>query len=393
MIEEMMPSFWALGGAVAAFVIMTMVIFFRWRAQRRRNARRDRIITSVQEKWTDVDSILLSYRAGQISADDFRNALSEKLETINRTYKPGLHILDIFFVKYTEKLIEEYNRMIETGVIEVSQRETVSVRISPRHDVYPISGKNRKDETLVSRAKQAMDDSLEPPKNAAPEHVSEDAVVTAMAEASKGEEELPLETFLEMDTGAGVIGETPRTIETPVEKTEEAEPVEPVEETPTPQAKHVSSTIEAEYPEETMRTEQEAPFFLADKVSTGETPAVTESPAATADAEKDDDETMTEAAVSFQVRIPATALKTEPPNPVTPLRPPHMPAPDVSHEETIQQPATIYDIEAETIIADRNELLGVPKGAAPGPLAEKSQLGITGDDVSDMLDQFFGGKK
>ena len=79
-----------------------------------------------------------------------------------------------------------------------------------------------------------------------------------------------------------------------------------------------------------------------------------------------------------------------------PVPPPPPPVAPPSHErksgrkrdETVE-PATIYDIEAEaeTIIADRTEILGTKKPANEEP--PKSTLGITGDDISDQLDTFF----
>jgi hypothetical protein len=55
------------------------------------------------------------------------------------------------------------------------------------------------------------------------------------------------------------------------------------------------------------------------------------------------------------------------------------------------EPATIYDIEAEaeTIIADRNELLGTKPPEKEEQPKSSSSLGITGDDISTQLDNYF----
>jgi len=401
-------------GAVATFLIMVLVLLFRRNVLRRRNARRDRIITSVQEKSTDVDSLIVSYRAGKIDIDEFRNSLSEKIEIINRTYKPGIHLLDIFFIKYAEKLIEEYYRMLDTGIVEPSQRETVAFSISPLTQVIKKAQKETSEEaTLVSKAGKESKEPAEatvavsaPEPEIAPE-LSGDAVIAAIAESAKEENDLPLETFLEMETGTGVIEATARVISEPEERKEEVEPLIPQEKKaakeattektaketkkrkaedtakedkkPMPKPTPVPAPVEAEFPAETMIVDSE--FAFSDTVSADTPGVVKEEKSAAAEPDKDDEETMAEAAVSFPVKMPISPHK----------EPPRSPEPEISHEETIQQPATIYDIEAETIIADRSELLGVNKAAEPQ--ADKSQLGITGDDVSDMLDQFFGGKK
>ncbi|MBN1131392.1 MAG: hypothetical protein JXA71_20570 [Chitinispirillaceae bacterium] len=386
--ELLTSALWAGAGAGAALAISAIIVLIRRRALHRRNARRDRIVTSVQEKWTDVDSILASYRAERISTEEFRNSLLEKIETVNRTYKPGVHVLDIFFVKYTEKLIEEYSRIAESGVIETVQRETVSMMFPPlaaaarkRGAIVP-----PKEEAQVLKAGTEHGEPV--PETAS--RLSDDAVISAVAESSKEEKDLPLETFLAMDTGSGVIGETARATAVPEGRQDEQKvPVPPEEKAPgVGDGLKEGAAIDPGLTEETMTSATVAQFSLADKVSKLP-PAPAEEPYAVKQEEKDE-ETMAEAAVSFPVRIPAAPL-SKPPAARASLSS-RMPAPE-KQEEKIPQPATMYDIEAETIIADRNDLLGVSKRAEQTAPGDKSQIGITGDDVSDMLDQFFAGKQ
>ena len=408
--ELLTPAIWAGGGAGLTLFIIALVALLRRKTAQRRNARRDRIITSVQEKWTDVDSILVSYRTGKISADAFRNALSEKVEVINRTYKPGVHLLDIFFVKYTEKLIEEYNRVIETGVVEASQRETVSVSISPVREIFGKAVKaaaREEDATLVSAT--AIPLPVNTPETIL--HPSEDVVASAIEEVAKEEKDVPLESFIEMDAGAGEragMAATTAVVDEPKEeKEEDAKEVDKeedkekdIEEEKGEAAsahepaveKVVSGTlppaaVEQAYPEETLATESGSQFSLADKVSACAPPISID---AVTKPEGEDEKVMAEAAVSFPVKLPGVQ-KSDSSQQDTFQQPP--PASEIGREETIQQQTAIDDVEAETIIADRNELLGVGKEAEQKTLTDRNQIGITGDDVSDMLDQFFGGKK
>jgi hypothetical protein len=392
--ELLTPALWAGVGGGTALSVIAVIVLFRRRALYRRNARRDRIVTSVQEKWTDVDSILVSYRSGRISTEEFRSSLLEKIETINRTYKPGVHVLDIFFIKYTEKLIEEYSRMAESGVIETIQRETVSMMFSPLAIAAKKTGKVTplKEETPVAK----VDKEQEEPSHETAPRLPEDAVINTVAESLKEEKDLSLETFLEMDTGSGVIGETARATAVSEERKEDEELlVAPEEKAPrakdTIHERAIPASVDTGLTEETITSVPSAQFFLADRVSTLPPAPPAEQPCGV-EQEEEDEENMAEAAVSFPVRIPAVP-RSEPPRLVTPLRPRTPASAPESQEETIQQPATIYDIEAETIIADRSELLGINKETEPKALGEKSQIGITGDDVCDMLDQFFAGKK
>jgi len=387
--EQLTLAVAAGAGAVVALVVTGLFDFLRRRASRLQHEKSNRIMTSVEEKWTDVDSIIASYRISRITAEEFQSSLMDKIEVINHIYKPCLHLLDIFFVKYTEKLIEDYNRMIESSAGGMLRQKSTSVELRVLED-HPAE----EEATVVSKEEIAVKEG--PSTSTLPvveSPADEEEAVVAMAGVSGEEDELPIETFLEMETGAGIIGEAiepaPVAKEQKKEKKAPAISVEMRKDKPAtlPVEEKEVAEKEAEYPAETMVAEPESQFTLAEKVSSAAPPSppppdieLTEHEA---EAPAEDEETMAESAVSFPVKIPFEP-HTEPPQPVTPLQ-------QQPSEETVQQPATIYDIEAETIIADRNELLGVQNAAELQ--TEKIQLGITGDDVSDMLDQFFGGKK
>lgn len=398
----------ALAGAGAGAAVMlaagAVVLLFRRKAAQKRNARRDRIITAVQEKITDIDSLIGSYRAGKTSLDEFKESLSEKIEIINRTYKPGMHLLDIFFVKYTEKLIEDYFRMIETGVVDLSLRETVAFTVSPLSRIVRKEKKGMAEEATVISPAAAKAGEPEPPAPEPLPEISGDAVLSAMAESAEDKKEPPLEAFLaeEKSSASSVIGATAGIAE-PAEEEKESEPFaldgEMTEETARTEAaskesaKPVSAPetapADSGFAEETMIIDKERQFTFPEKMQEEAAATVVEKEQRTAKPRKDEDETLAAAAVSFPVRIP-TPSHGMPPKPVAPAKKPAR-VPEI-HEETLPQPSTICDIEAETIIADRGELLNAGK-PSPQQQPEKSQIGITGDDVSDMLDQFFGSKK
>lgn len=381
----------AAAGAAIMFGIMVFAGYLRRRSLRRKNEQRERVMTSVEEKWTDVDSLVAGYRLGRIAGDDFRKGLADKIEVINRVYKPSLHKLDIFFVKYTEKLIEEYTRMIESAAAGIARQGSAQAEA--------LSGVEEEDEKEAATVVSGVIGEEEPAEQAAFQAgttAQETGEEEATTMAAGQEDDLPLETFLEMETGTGSMSELAEAAEVPAQE-ETLEGVEAVnavqavqapeqeEKGPaTPAAPALPAIAKAPVAAKKGKTEEEPEatqtgpmpdFAFAEKA-----PAAEEEPAVAAVVEEKgedaDEETMAEAAVQIPVRVP--------------VMPPPQPA-FKGEEETVQQPATIYDIEAETIIADRNELLGVNKKPEPQP--EKSSLGITGDDVSDMLDQFFGGGK
>jgi hypothetical protein len=61
--------------------------------------------------------------------------------------------------------------------------------------------------------------------------------------------------------------------------------------------------------------------------------------------------------------------------------------------DAARPPAAYDDVEAETIIADRSEIMGGQRPAQAPEAAseeEKKKWIISGDDVIDKLDNFFG---
>jgi hypothetical protein len=327
---------------------------------------------------------------GRFTASKFREFLGEKLETINRTYRPYLHQLDIFFVKYTENLIKEYSRMLSSGqAVEAADEQTV--RVAPEHRVAPelpdapemAAAQKRGDET-GERPEVEADATIAAESGqdaaAAPEG-AEEPVIAAMTEAAKEEDELPLETFLEMGTGTGSIDEAAGL----EGRTGEQKTVQ-LDLPPAPEAVAAKAEDEAAFePREAVEQPQDS--FAPPLPAEGEMPMQQTSM-------EYPEETIQESRFSFAGRVESAPPVEVPPPPVQPQHfapPPPPPRPAYTRDESVQ-PATIYDVEAETIIADRNEILKAPAPAAE-PEQGKNNLGITGDDVSDMLDQFFGGPK
>jgi hypothetical protein len=204
---------------------------------------------------------------------------------------------------------------------------------------------------------------------------TEEPVIAAMTEAAKQEDELPMETFLEMGTGAGSIDEAAG-LES---RAEERKPV-PIDTPPEPEAVDATAGYEA-VPQPPQADEQPRESFVPPLPADGEMPMPQTSM-------EYPEETIQENRFSFAGRAESAAPVEVP---VPPQKFPPPPQPAYTRDESVQ-PATIYDVEAETIIADRSEILKAPVPAAE-PGQEKSNLGITGDDVSDMLDQFFGGPR
>ena len=416
-----------LTGMLPGFVAGCIVVFAAWgisaliagASRRKENERNNGIISSIETAWTDADSMINSFRSGQLTETAFKNGLAGKIETINRLYKSSLHQLDIFFVKYTEKLLEEYRQLIAGGamvdrsVAEQTADQTIFQEAPVADDTTSLRDATDEDagvSTITSPpAESGYEATLQDEAVAEPVDgmgvestveslaAEDEPVVAAMTEAeNQGVPEIPIETYLDMEPTAS-IAEEPVLIDQP--GIDESATAYGEQEMPIP----LSDDSQAGTPEDTLQQEAQ-PQEMYDSAATRQEEAVSDegqfemSPSAYPATEDQPaqpqyaDETMIDQpAFDYSAESAAASEATEaieqPPRMPPPFAPPSRDrGPGYKRDETVE-PATIYDIEAETIIADRSEIFGKKKPAKEEP--PKSSLGITGDDISTQLDNFF----
>jgi hypothetical protein len=411
-------------GMLPGFVVGCIVIFAAWgirtliagASRRKQDERNNGIVSSIESAWTDADSMIASFRSGQLTETAFKTGLTGKIETINRLYKSSLHQLDIFFVKYTEKLLEEYRQMIAGGATgapvdrhameqPVDQTifqaapaagDTTSLRDAPGQEtgisaLTPLPTTEGFEATVLEEAvlepvnERGMESTIEAPVS------EEEPVVAAMTEADNGDDQVvPIETFLDMDPNTS-FAEEPVLIEQPGSDGS----VTTLDEQPIP----MSYDIQAETPEETQPQEvqpQETYDSAATRQETAvsdeaqfemSTPEYAEREAQPVQPKYAGETMIDQPAFDYSAESAAASEATEAIEQTSRMPPSSLDrGPGYKRDESVE-PATIFDIEAETIIADRNEIFGNKKPAKEEP--SKSSLGITGDDISTQLDNFF----
>jgi hypothetical protein len=412
-------------GGLAMLCIVSIIGFFRGQAVRRLSDKRDEIIASVEGKLADADNLIAHVRSGRMQLDAFKDSLAEKLEAVNRIYKPHIHHLDIFFVKYIEKAVQEYTSQIgmqgstapeikiaaqpqAADVAEPAASSVVEPEAAAPAAAIAVEQDHAK-ETLIfdSPSQEALGSGTVETGDAPSletEIPAEEPVIEAMTQAAQEEDELPLETFLEMETGAGMIeeplGNKPG-LETQVRELEfqAVQPTpaqeEPPEEDLIPPSMPQSAIEEAlEFPPQAgLRTRPEPiqPEIELPKPNTppeisgwrpNSMPQLSEIEETLEFAPPSSFGTEPEPIAPQSIPLPRSF-------PVPPLARPFPSAPVFSSEE-IARPATIYDVEAETIIADRSSILGSPPAPVQETTEDKKNFGITGEDVMDTFDKFFG---
>ena len=98
-------------GIVVSSIYWALIFSNNKKKVRRAQEERDQVIGPVAEKLADIDVLMASFRSGLVQDEEFRKSLSLKLEAVNRLLKPNLHKLDVYYVKYVENLVRDFNRL------------------------------------------------------------------------------------------------------------------------------------------------------------------------------------------------------------------------------------------------------------------------------------------
>ncbi|NLG02487.1 MAG: hypothetical protein GX567_01420, partial [Clostridia bacterium] len=112
----------------------------------------NQIIKSIAENWADIDTLVTSYRSGLVKESSFKSTLSSKIEAVNQIFKPNMHILDVYFVKYAERLLHDYNLLAHGKVTQYQFGEEPALK--NEIVVSEDQSFNASDETIAASSEQ-----------------------------------------------------------------------------------------------------------------------------------------------------------------------------------------------------------------------------------------------
>jgi len=386
-------------GVAAASVVWFAVGAAKRKKHEGQKRAKEEVMTAIGELLADADAYEASYRCGAITASRFSQGLIDKVNAITRPLRTNMHILDVFFVKYAEQQVDEYMRMIENPERRAEARKAI-------HAALLGGGEEAGSEAAAPIAEQQ--------EEAAPNYEEQDIFDAA--------EDLPEETFTSSpapDTDAYeaseeeiVIAPEPEVVFEDAEAEEETPPEEQVfgdgseaaasgsgeaasgswldkslEEFEAGFAKFEPQGATTEESVASEEAEAEAGFaeFEAQEV-TVEEPPVSEEAEEFAVSEE------AESSAEFAVETGnfAVSRTAEPPEPVV-EEPKPEPEPELEDEEE-----DVFDVQAPPPVdaEERTETQRFDKPAVEEaePKQEEKAAerdGITGDDVSSAIDNFF----
>ena len=249
-------------GVVIGSIFWFLLNALRQKKISKSHEERDSIISSIGEKLADVDVLMASYRSGLIQGKEFRKTLSIKLEAINRLLKPNMHKLEVYYVKYVENLISEFNRVAFSRTSEVSE-EIPDSQISADEDSHAVALQDSFEPQAQPELEVSIPETAQTIKDQEP-----DQEISSKPIQQESEEAVEVEEKAEaQDSPAAVIA--PEEEVKSVEWELKFEPEEEAVEEPVKQEEPQISTVEDEVKEEREEEQVSVEITLGEKSEEG----------------------------------------------------------------------------------------------------------------------------
>jgi len=119
-------------GAVVCFLTILAVNLLKKQSMTRSSAKKEKIMHQIGELCAEIDSLITSNREGILNNAGIQTALRKKNDEIVRQLKPNMHILDVYFVKYMDFVQRDYQKYLALSNAdpEVSSLQSKSIALS-----------------------------------------------------------------------------------------------------------------------------------------------------------------------------------------------------------------------------------------------------------------------
>jgi hypothetical protein len=122
----------AILGAVVCFFTILAVNLLKKQSSVKISANREKIMHQIGELCAEIDSLITSNKEGILNNAGIQTALRKKNDEIIRLLKPNMHILDVYFVKYMDYVQKDYQKYLTASPAdpEVSSLQSKSIAFS-----------------------------------------------------------------------------------------------------------------------------------------------------------------------------------------------------------------------------------------------------------------------
>jgi hypothetical protein len=124
--------FGAVIGAVVCFFTILAVNLLKKQSASKHGAGREKIMHQIGELCAEIESLITSNKEGILNNAGIQTALRKKNDEIIRLLKPNMHILDVYFVKYMDYVQKDYQKYLTASHAdpEVSSLQSKSIAFS-----------------------------------------------------------------------------------------------------------------------------------------------------------------------------------------------------------------------------------------------------------------------
>lgn len=99
-------------GIVLTSIVWSLIIVNSKKQQEKIKTQRDHTISSIAEILIETDALVTSNQSGQQKHSSLKTSLLPKLTEINKILKLSMHNLDVYYVKYIENVLDQYNKLL-----------------------------------------------------------------------------------------------------------------------------------------------------------------------------------------------------------------------------------------------------------------------------------------
>jgi hypothetical protein len=89
---------------------------------------RNSTMSSIGRIIAQIDTLVVSFSKGTVSNEHFKMEMTKNIQSIEKLYKPSLHLFEVFYVKYIDTLLNNY-----TGHLKDSTSNVQNVKSGPTH--------------------------------------------------------------------------------------------------------------------------------------------------------------------------------------------------------------------------------------------------------------------
>lgn len=334
--------FGAILGTFISSISIVAFIFLKKKTVDQSQLEKESVMRSIGELCAEIDSLMLSNRDGILKNSGIQNALKKKHDDIVMLLNKNMHILDAYFVRYIDSLQQDYLKFLtsDTKAADSSQN---SIVFSIDKNAEP----SEHDATIQNKSITAS------PRTGSFEH---DLQVFENAFFKESSENADLKTTQETS------------IEKPDENSEEKPAEKGTIEADSNKEKEKADSLSK--PEQNSADEEE---FTMETIMDLDVGKITKAGMKKTDLFSIKKEPVEEA--SFEQSLPSLEAESKPED-------------EVKSEVPQSPELPIFDNDSKSASESPSE---TPKSTPSAKATESSDSpDITGDDVAEKIDQFFG---